>query len=63
MYESTGTYQNHVVDDDSSPERDLAIRIGEGVEEALLPLLAVEHLLADLGAGLQEKDEVRWRRK
>ena len=38
--------------DDGAPEGDLMVGVSEGVEQALLPLLAVEHFPADLHARL-----------
>jgi hypothetical protein len=48
-------YQNHVVYNDDPPDGDCMVRVGERVEQALLPLQAVEYLLANFGTRLDKK--------
>jgi hypothetical protein len=48
-------YQDHVVYDDDPPDGDGMVRVGERVEQALLPLQAVEHLLANFSTRLDKK--------
>jgi|688.fasta_scaffold2803880_1 hypothetical protein len=47
-------YQNHVVYDDDPPDGDGMVGVGERVEQALLPLQAVEHLLANFCTRLEK---------
>jgi hypothetical protein len=47
-------YQNHVMYDDDPPDGDGMVRVGERVEQALLPLQAVEHLLANFSTRLDK---------
>ncbi len=41
--------------DDDPPDGDGMVRVGERVEQAFLPLQAVEHLLANFSTRLEEK--------
>jgi hypothetical protein len=52
-------YQDHVVYDDDPPDGDGMVRVGEGVQQALLPLQAVEHFLANFGTCLDKKNNGR----
>ncbi len=52
-------YQDHVVYDDDPPDGDGMVRVGERVQQALLPLQAVEHLLANFGTRLDKKNNGR----
>ncbi len=49
-------YQDHVVYDDDPPDGDGMVGVGERVEQALLPLQAVEHLLANFCTSLNKKN-------
>ncbi len=48
-------YQDHVVYDDDAPDGDGMVRVGKRVQQALLPLQAVKHLLANFSTRLDKK--------
>ncbi len=48
-------YQDHVMCDDDAPDGDGMVCVGERVQQALLPLQAVEHLLANFSTRLDKK--------
>ena len=43
------------MNDDDPPEGDLMVGVGEGVEQTLLPLQAVEYLAANLPTRLKQR--------